>query len=331
MEVLFLGTSGAVPTPERGLSATLVKRGGERVLVDCGEGTQRQLMRAGVGINQIGAIALTHLHADHYLGLPGMLKTWELWGREVPVAVYGPKGLTSMAQLFRRVIGHTTYAVSYHEIEPGHVAELGGWAMEALKTDHRIVSVGWSFVEPARPGRFDVDTAKALGVAPGPDFGRLQRGEAVPGADGLVTPDQVLGPGRSGRKIVVTGDTRPCPAVAEAAQGADLLVHDSTFTSEAADRARETYHTTSAEAAQLALDAGVKLLALTHLSFRHSPRELLAEARALNPRVVLPNDLDRVEIPFAERGGPTFIDHRAERAAMRAAAAQASQVGPGKV
>lgn len=323
MEVLFLGTSGAVPTPERGLSATLVKRGGERVLVDCGEGTQRQLMRAGVGINQIGAIALTHLHADHYLGLPGMLKTWELWGRQEAVAVYGPKGLSSMVSLFKRIIGYTTYEVTYHEIEPGFSAGWDGWRMDALRTDHRVASVGWAFVEAPRPGRFDVERARALGVAPGPDFGKLQRGEAVAGASGDVTPEQVLGPGRAGRTIVITGDTRPCPAVAEAARGADVLVHDSTFTTEAADRARETYHATAAEAATLALEADVRLLALTHLSFRHSPRELLAEARAINPRVVLPHDLDRIEVPFAERGEPYHVDHRAERAAQRAAEAAA--------
>lgn len=323
---MFLGTSGAVPTPERGLSATLLKRGGLRVLVDCGEGTQRQLMRAGVGINQIAAVALTHLHADHYLGLPGMLKTWELWGRLEPVAIYGPKGLTSMLSLFKRVIGHTTYPLTYHEIEPGFTTALDGWQLEALRTDHRVASVGWSFVEPERPGRFDLAQAQALGVSHGPDYGRLQRGETVEGANGPVTPGQVLGPGRAGRRVVITGDTRPCPAVFEASQGADVLVHDSTFTSEAADRALSTYHSTSAEAAQLALDAGVRLLALTHLSFRHSPREILAEARAVNPRVVLPYDLDRVDIPFAERGEPTLIDHRAERAAQRAAE-RAAQAG----
>ena len=319
LEVLFLGTSGAVPTPERGLSATLIKRGGERVLVDCGEGTQRQLMRAGVGINQIGAIALTHLHADHYLGLPGMLKTWELWGRQEPVAVYGPKGINSMVALFKRIVGYTSYEVIYQEIEPGFQAGDAEWSMTALRTDHRVASVGWAFVEAPRPGRFDVERAKALGVTPGPDFGRLQRGEAVDGALGRVTPEQVLGEGRAGRTAVITGDTRPCDDVRRAAQGADVLVHDSTFTNEAADRARETFHSTAAEAAALARDAGVRLLALTHLSFRHAARELLGEARAVNPRVVLPHDLDRIEVPFAERGEPYLVDHRAERAAKRAA------------
>lgn len=319
LEVLFLGTSGAVPTPERGLSATLLKRGGDRLLVDCGEGTQRQLMRAGVGINQIDAILLTHMHADHYLGLPGLLKTWDLWGRTDPVAIYGPKGVNSIMSLLQRIIGHTDYAVTHHEVPPDTVLSRDGYHLKALKTDHRVASIGWALVEAARPGRFDVATAHALGVTPGPDFGKLQRGEAVMGAQGPVTPEMVLGPGREGRSVVVTGDTRPCPAVLEAAQGADVLVHDSTFTREAGDRAKDTYHSTSAEAAALAKEAGVKMLALTHVSFRHSPRELLSEAREVMPNVVLPNDLDRIEVPFGERGEPVFIDHRAERAARRAA------------
>jgi len=318
MDVLFLGTSGAVPTPERGLSATLLKRGGERFLVDCGEGTQRQLMRAGVGINQITTILLTHMHADHFLGLPGMLKTWQLWGREDAVAVYGPRGMLGMMSLFKRIIGYTDYPVTYHEVDPGSLFVRDGFTVSAFQTDHRVASVGYCLQECDRPGRFDLATAQALGVTPGPDFGRLQRGEAVMGTDGWVQPEMVLGPSRAGRKLVVTGDTRPSPAVLAAALNADVLVHDATFTREAEERARETYHSTSTEAALLAREAKVRLLALTHLSFRHSPKELLAEARAVNDAVVLPNDLDRILVPFEERGGPQFIDHRQERQALRA-------------
>lgn len=321
MQAVFLGTSGAVPTPERGLSATLIKRGAERILVDCGEGTQRQLMRAGIGINQIGWIALTHLHADHYLGLPGMLKTWELWGREEPVQIYGPKGLLSMVSLFRRIIGMTSFPVEYHQVEPGDEIPLDGWSMTSIQTDHRVSSVGWVFHEPQRPGRFDAKVAANLGVVPGPDFGTLQRGQSVLGARGWVHPADVLGPPRLGRKVVVTGDTRPCPDVARAALGADLLVHDATFADDAEQRARDTYHSTAKEAAELAKASGVKLLALTHISFRHAARDLLAEAKAVMGNVILPYDLDRVEIPFPERGIPCWIDHRAERAALRAAAA----------
>ncbi|HEY9722178.1 MAG TPA: ribonuclease Z [Oscillatoriaceae cyanobacterium] len=313
LEIVFLGTSGAVPTPERGLSATLLKRGGDRMLIDCGEGTQRQLMRAGVGMNQIGTVLLTHLHADHYLGLPGMLKTWDLWGREAPVEIYGPKGLEAMVGLFKRIVGHTDYVVSYHEIPADTRIPRDGYHLQSLKTEHRVSSIGYALVEAPRPGRFDAQKAIALGLKPGPDFGRLQRGETIDG----VTPGMVMGAGRAGRKIVVTGDTRPCRAVAEAAHGADVLVHDSTFSTEAAERALETYHSTAREAAELAKAADVRLLALTHLSFRHSPRELLAEAREVLPNVVLPNDLDRIEVPFEERGGPVYVDRRAERAAQR--------------
>jgi ribonuclease Z len=328
--LVFLGTSGAVPTPERGLSSTLLRRGGERVLVDCGEGTQRQLMRAGVGINQIGVIALTHMHADHYLGLPGMLKTWELWGRQEPVVVYGPKGLLAMATMFRRIIGTTSFPLSYEEVEPGWRLPREGWTLQALQTDHRVMSVGWAFVEEPRPGRFDPELAVTLGVEPGPSFGLLQRGTPVAGRLGLVHPEQVMGGSRPGRRIVVTGDTRPCDGVRRAAEGADVLVHDATFAEDTRDRARETYHSTAREAATLALEAGVGLLALTHISFRHTARELLAEARAVNPRVVLPSDLDRIEVPFAERGEPVHIDHRAERAALRAAEAATRSRGEGK-
>lgn len=327
LELIFLGTSGAVPTPDRGLSATLIKRGGERILVDCGEGTQRQLMRAGVGITQIDVVLLTHLHADHYLGIPGMLKTWQLWGRTEPVAIYGPKGLSSMVALFRRIIGHTDYDVAYHEIEPNFILTRDGYTLRAIKTDHRIVSVGWQLQETTRPGRFDVEQARALGVASGPDFGRLQRGEAVIGEHGVVLPEQVLGPGRSGRKVVLTGDTRPCAEVLAASEEADVLVHDSTFTQEAIERARDTYHSTAAEAATLAQAANVRMLALTHLSFRHAPKELFQEARQVFERVVLPHDLDRIEVPFGERGTPILIDHRAERAALRALARENRQTG----
>jgi len=319
--LVFLGTSGAVPTPERGLSSTLVRRGGAGVLVDCGEGTQRQLMRAGVGINQIDVVALTHMHTDHYLGLPGMLKTWELWGRQEPVVVYGPKGLHAMVTMFKRIIGAISFPVTYHEVEAGWRTNLDGLELEAVRTDHRVASVGWVFREEARPGRFDPATAVALGVEPGPSFGLLQRGTPVAGLRGLVLPEQVMGAARPGRKLVVTGDTRPCDEVLQASVGADVLVHNATFADETLERARETYHSTAREAAALALEAGVGLLALTHISFRHSARELLAEARAVNPRVVLPSDLDRIEVPFTERGAPVHIDHRAERAALRAAEA----------
>lgn len=307
LELIVLGTAGAVPTPERALTATLIKRGADRILVDCGEGTQRQLMRAGAGLQQVDIVLLTHFHADHYLGLPGMLKTWDLWGRTEPIHIYGPKGMNAMVPMFKRIIGSTGFGIAYHEVAPGFSLERSGYRLDALATEHRIASVGWALVEPDRPGRFDVATAQALGVPPGPAYGALQRGQEVSLPSGqVVRPEQVMGPGRQGRTVVVTGDTRPCKAVLAAAKGAEVLVHDCTFMEEAADRAAETYHTTATQAAHLAAEAEVGLLVLTHLSFRHHPKAMLAEAQALFPRAILPNDLDRIEVPLPEKGEPTW-------------------------
>lgn len=302
LSVLFLGTAGSVPTPQRSLSATLVQRGSDRFLVDCGEGTQRQLIRIGIGINQISHVFITHLHADHYLGLPGLMKTWQLWGRTEPVDVYGPRGLLDFLDVLKRLIGKVDYPISWHELAPGAEIPFDGYRIVGVQTDHKINSLGFKLAEDPRPGRFDVERAKELGVRPGPDFGRLQRGETVAVDSGVVRPEDVLGESRPGRSIVLTGDTRPCRSVIEAARGADLLVHDSTFTEDEAERARHTMHSTAAEAARVAKEADVKLLALTHMSFRYTPREIIGEARTVFDRFVMPSDFDRLVIPLPEKG-----------------------------
>ncbi|MBM3266089.1 MAG: ribonuclease Z [Candidatus Sericytochromatia bacterium] len=308
LSLTFLGTAGAVPTPSRGLSSTLVQRGGDRFLVDCGEGTQRQLIKAAVGITQIQRILLTHLHADHYLGLPGMLKTWELWGREEPAEIYGPRGLFDLVEALRRVIGRISFPVEWRELAPGERLSFPGYRVETIATEHRIPSLGYGFYEDPRPGRFDPAAARKLGVPEGPAFGRLQHGEVIALPDGReVRPDDVMGPSRPGRKVVVTGDTRPCEAVLRAARGCDCLVHDSTFTSAEQGRASETSHTTAAEAGRVASQAGVKLLVLTHLSFRHPPRDIHNEARGVFENCVLPSDFDRVVVPFPEKGPPYLV------------------------
>jgi len=308
LSVTFLGTAGAVPTPGRNLSATLLQRGGERFLIDCGEGTQRQLIKAAVGITQIQKIMLTHLHADHYLGLPGMFKTWELWGRTEPVEVYGPRGLYDMCDVLRRVIGRVDFQVKWQELAPGDRLDYDGFHIQTIATKHHIPSLGYAMYEDARPGRFDPKVASSLGVVPGPDFGRLQHGEAVTVASGrTVRPEDVMGPARAGRRIVLTGDTRPCDAVVEAATEADVIVHDATFLTSEQARAEDTGHSTAAEAAAVAHHARARLLALTHLSFRHLPREVLAEARLVFENAVLPADFDRIIIPFPEKGSPFLI------------------------
>lgn len=302
LAIVFLGTAGAVPTPNRSSPAVLVQRGGERLLFDCGEGTQRQLMRAGVGFNQIGAIHLTHLHADHYMGIPGMLKTWQLWGRLEPIKIYGPRGLIELSEIIKRILGRFDFAVEWIELAPGDILPGDGYRIQTIHTHHKIPSLGYALIEEPRPGRFDVQRAIELGVPSGPAFGRLQKGETIEVDERLVHPEDVLGPERPGRKIVISGDTRPSKDLVEISQGAQLLVHEATFTSDALDRAKETGHSTAFEAATIARDAEVDLLALVHLSFRHAPRELLAEAREIFPSTILPSDLDRLSVPFPEKG-----------------------------
>ena len=244
--MVFLGTSGSTPTARRALAATLVRRGGDRLLFDCAEGTQRQLLRCDVGLVELEEIFVTHYHADHYLGLPGMLKTFSLRGRELPLTLYGPPGLRELLATLRRIFGRLSYPLETVELEPGVVLERDGHRLETFAVEHGVSAVGYALVEAMRPGRFDVETADRLGVPDGPARGLLQRGERVTLSDGrVVTPDDVLGPPRDGRKLVLTGDTAPAAKVVEAAVGADVLVHVATFLAGERDRARETMHSTA--------------------------------------------------------------------------------------
>src|SRR6266571_7855385 len=197
-----------MPTAQRAPSALLVRRGGERLLFDCAEGTQRQLLRSSVGLVELEEIFLTHYHADHFLGLPGMLKTFALRGRELGLTVYGPPGLRELFGALRRVFGKLTYPLELVELGPGDVLERDEYNLVTFPVAHGVDSLGFALVEHPRPGRFDVGASDALGVPPGPERGLLQAGESVQLQDGrLVTPDEVLGPPRPGRKIVLCGDT----------------------------------------------------------------------------------------------------------------------------
>jgi ribonuclease Z len=319
LDVVFLGTSGATPTAQRAPAATLVRRGGERILFDCAEGTQRQLLRCDVGLLELREVFLTHFHADHYLGLPGMLKTYSLRGRDLPLTIYGPRGLRALLTSLRRIFGRLTYQVETIELEPGDRLERAGYRLEAFAVNHGVPAVGYALVEHERPGRFDVETADALGVPDGPERGVLQRGGALTLDEGRrIEPAQVLGPPREGRKLVLTGDTAPAASVVEAAAGADLLVHEATFLGEERERAHETLHSTAGEAALVAREAGVRMLALTHLSTRYFGHEVVEEARELFPDTVVPRDFDVIELPFRERGGPELVraGARASKAAV---------------
>jgi ribonuclease Z len=303
LSVFFAGTAGSIPTARRGLPALLVRRGGDRILFDCGEGTQRQLVQS-VGLTELTEVFLTHYHADHWLGLPGLLKTFDLRARERPLAIHGPPGLRELLTLALRAAGRVRYQLDLIELAPGDLLERDGYKIAPVRVAHRVSNaLGYVIYEDERPGEFDPETATALGVAPGPEFGQLQRGEIVRG----VQPEQVLGPARAGRKIVISGDTSPCETLAIASHEADVLIHEATFTEEEHDRAAETGHSTAAQAATLARDAGVSMLALTHFSTRYTVGVLRDEARAIFPQTVLPRDFDSIAIPFPERGEPELI------------------------
>ena len=312
LSLFFAGTAGSIPTARRGLPAVLVRAGGDRLLVDCGEGPQRQLLRS-VGLPDVDAIFITHFHLDHWMGLPGMVKTLDLRGREKPLWIYGPPGLKALWEGLRPLIGRTTYPLTAVELDRHEDVGFDGYAVTAFPVAHRVPAYGYALVEADRPGRFDAEAAERLGVQPGPDFGRLQRGEAVGG----VTPDQVIGADRPGRRIVLSGDTAPCQAVEAFAHGADVLVHEATFTDADRVRARETGHSTARQAAEIARDAGVRLLALTHLSTRYFPREIRDEARAVFAETVVPRDFDGIEVPFPERGAPCVVRAEPEAESAR--------------
>jgi ribonuclease Z len=303
LSLFFVGTGGSVPSPRRGLPALLVRRGGDRLLFDCGEGTQRQLVRS-VGLTDVDCVFITHFHADHWLGLPGMLKSFALRERDQPLTVYGPRGLKELMGEMRVVYGRMPYELSFVELEPAQTVDRDGYAITAISVRHRgEASFGYALVEQPRPGQLDAQLAERLGVRPGPDFGRLQRGETVNG----VQPAQVMGATREGRKLVLSGDTAPCEALAIAAHQADVLVHEATFAEEEAERARQTAHSTASQAARLASDARVRMLALTHLSNRYAGRELREQARAVFPTTEVPRDFDTIEVPFPERGAAELI------------------------
>jgi ribonuclease Z len=311
LSLLFLGTAGSVPSARRGLPAVLVARGGERLLFDCGEGTQRQMLRS-IGLIELDAVFITHFHADHWLGLPGMLKSFALRERSKPLAVHGPVGLKELMGTMRGVYGRRLpFELALVELEAWEELSYDGYRVAAIPVNHGSrLALGYALLEDERPGEFDPEAARCLGVQPGPAFGELQRGATVAG----VRPEQVMGPPRQGRKIVISGDTAPAEALAVAAHRADVLVHEATFAEDEAQRARETHHSTARQAAELALRAEVRLLALTHISGRYAGGEIREEARAVFSATEAPGDFDTIEVPFPERG-PAKLARSSERRA----------------
>jgi ribonuclease Z len=302
MRVTFLGTSGAVPTTQRNTSAMVVNRDGDRLLFDCGEGTQRQMMRFGTGF-AVDHVFLTHLHGDHVLGLSGLVMTMDFNDREAPLAVHAPHGTRGQVEDLIHAAGNDpSFPVRIHQVGGGDtVLDREEYEIRAVETAHRTTAVGYAIVEDDRKGRFDREKAEEeLGISPGPKYSKLHAGEPVEHDGRTIEPEEVVGPPRPGRRLVYTGDTRPTDAVIDAAEDADLLVHDATFAEDWADRARKTAHSTAREAAEVAAEAGTKRLALVHVSTRYagdvSPIERDAR-EAFDGEAFVPDDGDRLEVP----------------------------------
>ncbi|RLI09831.1 ribonuclease Z [Candidatus Bathyarchaeota archaeon] len=301
MKIVFLGTSGSMPTPSRGASAVAVKREGEVILFDCGEGTQQRMVAARLGFRRPTRIFVSHLHGDHVLGLPGLLQTMTLLRRERPLHLYGPRGILDFIKAFSAILGAPGFPLEIHEILDGGVVYTGpDYKVEAVRADHEGECWSYALVEHPRPGRFHPERARALGVPEGPLWKRLQRGGDVVLDDGRrVRSAEVVDPPRRGRKIVYSGDTRPTEALVELARGADVLIHEATFDDALAERAAEDGHSTASQAAEVAAAARVELLLLTHVSSRYpDPAGLLEQARKVFPNTRVAEDLMEVEIPL---------------------------------
>ena len=303
LRLTFLGTSAARPTVERSVSSIVIAREGETLMFDCGEGTQRQMMRYGVSF-ALSEIFFTHFHADHYLGLVGLLRTLALEGRTDPVRLYGPAGAKRfLGSLLDVEIERLTFPIEVRELCSGDTLRKKQYDLEAIQVEHGPDALGYVLREHVRLGRFNPERAYELGVPKGPLWGTLHRGQPVDLPDGrVVGPGDLVGPSRPGRLVVLSGDTRPCERVVTAAEGADLLVHDGTFGEEEKDRADQTGHSTALEAAQVAVAARAKRLVLTHLSARYSKdsKTLLDEARSVFPETVVATDGMETDVPYAE-------------------------------
>jgi len=302
--VIFLGTGASVPTAKRSLPAILVQRGNEHVMLDCGEGVQRQMIKAKTGFHRKMKILITHMHGDHVLGLPGLLQTMALLNRERKVDVYGPRGIEQFFKCLRETVQFgLTFPVEIHEVEKaGTISEEEEYKIEAAWANHAIPSLAYSIAEKPRPGHFYPEKARALGISEGPLWSQLQNGKQVKLTNGrIVKADQVVGKPRRGRKIVYTGDTRPFKDLAKLAYGADLLIHDATLDDELTERAKEDGHSTPTQAAKSAKRAKVKKLILTHISARYSNVERLVEqARKTFNNTEAAEDFMRIEIMLPE-------------------------------
>jgi ribonuclease Z len=303
VSIHFLGTGGSWPSADRNVAATAIKRGGDILLFDCGEGTQRQFQKSGLSYMAVQRVFISHLHGDHFFGLPGLFKTMQLNERTAPLEVYGPRGLDDVMSIYGRIASvKGQYDITWHELEEGDVVPGDGYAIHCKRMNHGALDLAYAYVEDGRPGRFDKTTALRLGVPEGPMFRRLQMGEAVQSKTGArVEPKDVLGPARPGRRIVITGDTGPCEALVEFAGSADFLISEATYCSDMVAKAQEYGHMTAAWAAETARRAKVRELVLTHVSPRYTNADQhLAEAKPIFANTRVAKDFLAIEVPFVD-------------------------------
>ena len=304
MNVTFLGTSGGAPTSLRGLSAVAVERGSEIIMFDCGEGTQRQMAKAGLNLNKIEKILISHAHGDHILGIPGILQTLSLLNRERELFIYGSDGIIEFIKAVRKTIWfNPTFPIYVYQVKEGLVCIEKDYRIHATCTDHVLPGFGYGLVEHVRPGKFYPEHARVLGVPEGPLWSKLQRGEDVTLSNGkIIMSNEIVGPSRPGRKIVYTGDTRPSKSIIELAKNADLLIHDSNYDDDYVEMAMEKGHSTASQAAQIAVEANVKKLILTHFSPRYESTDLmLLHAQATFRNTITAEDLMSIEVPLQKK------------------------------
>jgi ribonuclease Z len=268
LNIIFLGTGGSWPTVKRNVTSIAIKRGREIILFDCGEGTQRQFQKSKLSYMQISKIFITHFHGDHFLGIPGLIQTMQLNDREKPLHIYGPKGMVDLTkQLLSLGYFKPSYELIAHEIDEVDELDFNEYKIKPFRVNHGIPALGYSLIENKRPGKFNKKKALELGIPEGPFFSRIQKGQTITLENGKkITPEMILGPARDGRKIVISGDTRPIKKIIDFSKDADVLIHEATFSSEFKDIAGDYGHSTSIDAANIAKKANVKKLFLTHIS-----------------------------------------------------------------
>jgi ribonuclease Z len=302
MRVIFLGTAGSVPTPTRSLPAVLIKRQNDQLMFDCGEGAQRQMIRAKVGFHKKTKIFISHMHGDHVLGLPGLLQTMALMDRQKKIEIYGPEGIKRFLECTRESLRFCLkFPVEIHEIyDVGVICEEKEYIIEAAKANHDVPSLAYAFVEKTRPGKFYPEKAKSLGIPEGELWSKLQHGDKIKLSNGqVISPTDVMGSPRQGRKIVYTGDTRSFTGFAKFAAYADLVIHEATFDDALAEKAAEDGHSTPSQAAKAVMKAKANKLVLTHISARYPNTNLLLEqAKKFFTNTVVAEDFMEVELPL---------------------------------